>query len=143
MVDPVGVRVEANRYALIVDAEQLIHRSPVRVRIRIGGEATERLDETEVVPVRIDPETGRGTDVVDGRDLGLHRIREVLIGVVPLAIGRGEGVALVGVAGEAAPEVAGDHAAVVDAEQLVEGWVGLVVEGPERKRRPRPRSCSI
>ena len=134
MVDPVAIRVEAYRNALIVEAEQLIDRAIARVRVLVGGEDAVPFDETEVVAVAIDPEASRIAMVVDGRDLCLHRTGEVLIGVVSLAIGRGEGIAFVGMTGGTAAEVASDDAVVVDAEQLVEGWVGVVVEGCERIR---------
>ncbi len=137
MVDPVGVGVEAHRDALIVEAEQLIDRA--RVRVLVGREDALPLDETEVVPVPIDPEAGRVAQVVDGRDLGLHRPGEVLIVIVVLAIRWGEGVAFVGMAAGATPEVASDLAVVVDAQQLVEGGVGVVVQGLERIRHP----CSM
>ena len=87
VVDPVAVGVEADRDTLIVEAEQLIDRARARVRVRVGGEDALPLDEPEVVAVGIDPEAGRRAMVVNGRDLGLHRTWEVLVGVVPLAIG--------------------------------------------------------
>src|SRR5712691_4407347 len=120
MVDPVAIRIKAHRYTLIVEAKQLIDRSVARVWVLVGGEDAIPLDKTEVVPAPIDPEAGRVTEVVDGRDLCLHRTGKVLILVVALSIRWGKGVAFVGMAGGATPEVAGDHAVVVDAEQLVE-----------------------
>ncbi len=138
VVDAIAIGVEAHRDAVIVEAEQLIDRVGARVGVPIGGEDAMPVDETEVGAVAIHPEARRVALVIDGRDLGLHRSREVLIGVVVLMIRLGERVALVGMKGAidycAAAEVARDLSIVVDAQQLVEGRVRLVIQCLEAVR---------
>lgn len=69
---PFAVGIEADCSAIIVDAEQLIHRSLAYVRVLVGGKDAVPLDKTEGVPVPIAPEANRVSMIVDGRDLGLH-----------------------------------------------------------------------
>ncbi len=45
------------------------------------------------------------------------------------------GITLIGMAGRTAAEVASDLAMIVDAEQLVEGGIGQVIDRSERIRR--------
>ena len=134
MVDAIAIGVEAHCNTVIVEAEQLIDRAGPRVGIPIGGEDAIPFDEAEVVAVAIHPEARRVALVVDGRDLGLHRSREVLISVDVLMIWLGERVALVGVATGATTEGARDLSIIVDAQQLVEGRVRLVIQCLEAVR---------
>ena len=128
-----GVGVEPDRGARVVDAQDLVN-APGLVRglgVGVGGERPVPLHEAAVGVLAVHPEPCRVAQIVQRRHLGLHRAGEVLAGVVRLAVRRVEQVALVGVAGVAGAEVPGDHVVVVDAEQLVERRVGVVVEGGE------------
>ena len=107
------------------------------LRVVVGGEHAVPLDEPVVGAVGGDPEPAGVALVVDPGDLGLRGAGEVLVDVVGLAVGRVEQVALVRVPGGAGAEVAGDHVVHVDAEQLVEGRVGLVIQGGKRVCRRR------
>lgn len=129
----VFVVVEADGGAVVVDAQELVDRSGDVGGLWVGvaGEGAVPFDEAAVGAVGVDPEAGRVAFVVQAGDLGLLRAGEVLADVVVLLVGRVEQVALVGVPGDAAAEVAGDDPAAVDAEKLVERGVGLVVQGGE------------
>ena len=79
--------------------------------------------------VGVGPEPDVDRVVVQPRVLGLYQSGEVLIAVILLTVFRTEQqVTLVRVPGRAGAEVAGDDVGVVDAEQLVEGQVVVVVQ---------------
>ena len=135
VIDALSIGIEANGDPMIVKAEDLVDGSCASIWVFVGSVDAIPLDEAKVVAIAIDPEACGVAVVVDGGDLCLDGAREVLIAKVVLMIGWDNAIAFVRVKGPIddcpTTEVACDFAVVVDAEQLVEGRVGLVVDGLE------------
>jgi hypothetical protein len=143
MIDAIGIRVEADRNAAVINAQQLIDGAFASVGVFIRREDAVPLNEAGVDAITVNPEAGCVTFVVDGSDLSLHRAREVLVDIVALTIGWLEGVALVGMTGSAAAEVARNDAVIVDAQQLVEGGISLVIQRGEGIARRHTRRVRV
>ncbi len=86
MIDAITVGVEADRDALIVNAQQLVDGARTCVGVLVGGEDAVPLDEAEVFAGAVDPEANRIAQIVEARYLCLDGAGEVLIGVVALSI---------------------------------------------------------
>jgi len=135
-----GVGVEADGGVAVIHPEKLVEAGHARrrdcVRVDHVGEGAADIGEAEIGVVRraviaVRPEADGGAGIVQPGHLGLHGAGKILVRVISLPVGRGKRVALVRMPGVAAAEIPGDHASIIDAEQLVEGRVVVVVEGLE------------
>src|SRR5580698_2398339 len=115
MVDAIRVGVEANRDAGVIQTEDLIYGTAMRLRVGVAGEDALPLDEPAVHVVSVDPKAGRIAAIVDRGYLRLNRSGVVFVLVIVLAVGFYQRVSLVRMGGEnAATEIAGNFAVVVD-----------------------------
>ena len=126
-----GVIVEADGDAVVVDAEELVNSPRARVGVDHCGRYPSFENEAEVVAGRVNVKADSGARVVDPDNLGLRRAGEVHVDEVPLVEGRVDDVPAVGVDRRrgSGPEVTGDLAEVVDAEKLIElgSWRSPIV----------------